>query len=78
MADDKKVEAKKDKRKEALYTGIWVFFMLVVLTVGEFIVGVIAPPWAAILIFVAAFKAFWVIKDYMHIDRLFSSDEELH
>ena len=78
MANEKKVEPKKDKRKEALYTGIWVFFMLAVLTGGEFVIGVIATPWANILLFVAAFKAFWVIKDYMHIGRLFSSDEESH
>ncbi len=78
MANEKKPEEKKDSRRETLYTGVWILFMLAVLTVGEFIIGVIASPWASILIFVAAFKAFWVIKDYMHIGRLFSSDEEMH
>jgi len=78
MADKKKPEEKKDSRREALYTGVWILLMLAVLTLGEFIIGVIATPWASILIFVAAFKAFWVIKDYMHIGRLFSSDEEIH
>ncbi len=78
MAKEKKPEAKKDSRREALYTGLWIIIMLAVLTVGEFVVAVIAPPWAFILLFVAAFKAFWVIKDYMHVGRLFSSDEETH
>ena len=78
MAKEKKPEAKVDRRRETLYTGLWIIIMLAVLTVGEFLVAVIAPPWASILLFVAAFKAFWVIKDYMHVGRLFSSDEETH
>lgn len=78
MAKAKMPEEKKDNRREALYTGLWILIMLVVLTIGEFLVGVIAPPWASLLLFVAAFKAFWVIKDYMHVGRLSSSDEEMH
>lgn len=78
MAKEKKPEVKIDIRREALYMGLWILIMLTVLTIGEFLVGVIATPWAFILLFVAAFKAFWVIKDYMHIGRLFSSDEETH
>lgn len=73
-----KPEEKKDSRREALYSGVWILLMLAVLTIGEFLIGVIASPWAFILIFVAAFKAFWIIKDYMHIGRLFPSDEERH
>lgn len=65
-------------RKSALYVGVWVFIMLGVLTFGEFLVGVIAPPWGQLLLLVAALKAFWVIKDYMHIGRIFGNDEESH
>ncbi len=78
MADKEKSVEIEDGRKQALYTGRWIFLMLIVLTLGEYMIGVIAPPWGAILIVVAAFKAFWVIKDYMHIGRLFGNDEESH
>jgi hypothetical protein len=72
---NKDANAIKDKRKAALNAGLWVFMMLAVLTAGEFIVGVIAPPWTQMLLIVAAFKAFFVVKDYMHIGRLFSEED---
>lgn len=61
-----------------LRTGVWVMLILAVLTFGEYIVGVIAPPWGRMLLLVAAFKAFFVVKDYMHIGRLFSPGGEKH
>jgi hypothetical protein len=67
-----------DSRRVQLGIGVWIMLMLAVLTFGEFLVGVIAPPWGRLLLLVAAFKAFFVIKDYMHIGRLFSSTEEPH
>lgn len=79
MSESTKAASKlEEKRKSALNAGIWVFLMLAVLTVGEYIVGVIAPPWTQILLIVAAFKAFFVIKDYMHVGRLFSAGEDSH
>jgi hypothetical protein len=79
MAEKKKaVEKVVDKRKHELYTGVWILLMLAVLTVGEYFLAVIAPAWGTFLFFIAGLKAFWVIKDYMHIGRLFSSDEESH
>lgn len=67
-----------DGRREQLLTGLWIMLILAVLTFGEFLVGVIAPPWGSMLLLVAAFKAFFVIKDYMHIGRLFAPAEEKH
>ncbi len=78
MAEKMKSVVKADSRKQALSSGLWILLMLAVLTFGEYMVGVIAPPWGSILIGVAAFKAYWVIKDYMHIGRLFENDEESH
>jgi hypothetical protein len=49
--------------------------MLGVLTFGEFLVGVIAPPWGSSLLIVAAFKALFVIVYFMHVGRLFSNGE---
>jgi hypothetical protein len=65
-------------RRTELGAGVWVLLMLGVLTFGEFIVGVIAPPWGSALLLVAAFKALFVITYYMHIGRLFKSDQGGH
>lgn len=74
---DNKDQAATSRRAE-LSAGVWVFLMLGVLTFGEFIVGVIAPPWGSALLLVAAFKAFFVIVSYMHVGRLFNTGEEKH
>lgn len=76
MAENKEQVA--TSRRAELGAGAWVFLMLAVLTFGEFIVGVIAPPWGQALLIVAAFKAFFVIVYYMHVGRLFSSNSENH
>ncbi|HLD93880.1 MAG TPA: cytochrome C oxidase subunit IV family protein [Anaerolineales bacterium] len=65
-------------RRAELGTGTWVMLMLAVLTFGEFLVGVIAPPWGSALLLVAAFKAVFVISYYMHVGRLFKSDKAGH
>ena len=67
-----------NSRRIYLRTGVWVMFILATITLGEFIVGVIAPPWRSLLLIIAAFKAFYVIKDYMHIGRLFNPEGEGH
>ncbi len=66
----------KDSRRAELSKGVWILLMLGVLTFGEYLVGVIAPPWGSLLLGVAAFKAFFVITDFMHVGRLFKSGEE--
>lgn len=73
MADNKD---QATSRKAELNAGVWVLLMLGVLTFGEFIVGVIAPPWGSSLLIVAAFKALFVIVYFMHIGRLFTSGED--
>ncbi len=64
--------------KEALSAGVWVVVMLFVITFGEYILAVIATGWGNLLILAALGKAYFVVKDYMHIGRLFSKDEEVH
>jgi len=76
MADNKDQVA--GSRRAELGAGVWVFLMLGVLTFGEFIVGVIAPPWGSALLLVAAFKALFVIMYYMHVGRLFTTDKGGH
>jgi hypothetical protein len=80
MAKDNNTDAAEavDPRKDALNAGMWIFLMLGVLTIGEFIVAVIAPPWLWALWLAATWKAIYVVKDYMHIGRVFSGEEETH
>lgn len=65
-------------RRAELGAGVWVLLMLGVLTFGEFLVGVIAPPWGSALLIVAAFKSIFVITYYMHVGRLFKDDKGGH
>ncbi|MDA1330433.1 MAG: hypothetical protein O3B43_05150 [Chloroflexi bacterium] len=78
MAKENAIEEKTNSRRKAMNTGLWVLLMLAILTFGEYLVGVIATPWTRILLVVAGYKAFWVIKDYMHVGRIFSTEEESH
>jgi len=68
----------EELRKKALTAGLWVLLMLGVFTVGEYLIAVIAPPWTLLLFIAAIFKAYYVIKEYMHIGRLFAGEEESH
>ncbi len=75
MAKKEEKQEQVDPRKAALRAGAYVLLMLGVLTLGEYLVGTIAPSWIALLWIVAIWKAIYVVKDYMHIGRLFSSEE---
>lgn len=78
MAKEKETATPVDPHKEALRNGTIILSLLGVLTLGEFLVATIAPPWVFILWIVALWKAFYVVKDYMHIGRVFSGEEESH
>ena len=76
--DENKDTVKEENKKQAYQAGLAVFFLLVVFSIGEFAMGYFASAWWFALLGVAALKAFLVIRDYMHVGRLFSSDEEVH
>jgi fatty acid desaturase len=64
------------KRAEAYKIGIGVIILLAVFTIGEYLIGAIAVGWWVPLVVIALFKAFFVIRDYMHLGRLFEPEEE--
>jgi Prokaryotic Cytochrome C oxidase subunit IV len=72
---DEKMLAKK---KSAYQAGLTIFILLVALTIGEYALGVVATGWFAPLLGIAILKAFFVIRDYMHISRLFTAEEEIN
>lgn len=68
----------EESKKKAFSIGLVVLMMLAVLTVGEFMIGSVASTWFAPLMFVALLKAFFIIRDYMHLSRVFEGEEEVH
>jgi hypothetical protein len=66
------------KKQEQFRAGLVIFFLLAILTVGEFMIGSIAVGWAAPLFGIALLKAALIMRDYMHLPRLFAGDEESH
>ncbi len=67
-----------EKKLDAFRIGNLVLVILAVFTIGEFIVGAIAGGWWAVLLLIAITKAYYVIKDYMHIARVFRPEEGGH
>jgi cytochrome c oxidase subunit IV len=65
------------KKKAQIYEkGIIVLIILAVLTIGELWFALFGLTWWSILILIAFTKAFLVVRDYMHIGRLFVGEEE--
>lgn len=76
------MEAKTDeimeaKKKDAYRKGVAVIVLLAFLTISEYWIGSVAYYWWAAIMGIAILKAFFVVRDYMHIGRLFAADEEL-
>ena len=68
----------EEKKKQAYRLGVVVLILLAVLTIGEYLIGSVAWMWWAPLLGIALLKAFFIVRDYMHVGRLFASDEEEH
>jgi len=66
----------EEKKKLAYRIGDTVLILLVALTAGEYLIGKYAPYWSAPLLAIALIKAFFVVRDFMHIGRLFAGEEE--
>jgi hypothetical protein len=71
------MENKMDDQKSAAYRiGVAVMILLIVLTIGEFFIGKIAVGWTWPLWGIAIIKTFFIVRDYMHLPRLFGEGEE--
>ena len=64
------------KKKEAYQKGIAIIILLAVLSVIEFTIGKLDSTWWVPLMLIALVKAFFVVRDYMHIGRVFAGEEE--
>ena len=66
------IEQPKSGRYKA---GIIVLLILAVFTAIEFGISQLGN-WIAVLLVISLLKAFLVVRDYMHIGKLFSGEEE--
>ncbi len=71
--NDRTLESEKKKKNKV---GGVVFVTLTILTVIEFVIALLNPNLASLLVLVALAKASLIIVYFMHIGRLFSSSEE--
>ena len=67
----------EEKKKQAYRIGMTVLILLMFLTIGEYLIGSFVVGWSGVLIAIALIKAFFVVRDYMHIGRLFAGEEEI-
>jgi hypothetical protein len=64
----------QEKKMQAYRIGVGVIIILAVFTIGEYLLGSIAIGWWAPLLAIALLKAFYVVRDYMHLPRLFAPE----
>ena len=66
----------KKKKKAAYEKGMILLVWLAVLSIAELWFALMDLPWWSILLVIALIKAVLVVRDYMHIGRLFYGEEE--
>lgn len=70
-------EKMEEKKRESYRRGIAVIILLFFLTLSEYWLGVVAYAWWAAIFAIAIIKAYFVVRDYMHIGRLFDAEGEV-
>ena len=65
----------EDKKKAAYRQGVLVFIGLAILTVGEFFVSAATDGSAVLLFIIALLKAGIIAQFFMHIYRLWRTEE---
>lgn len=70
----------EEKKKQILKAVNSIILLLLFLTISEYLIGAYVKIWwgAVSLLVIAGIKAVFVMRDYMHIGRLFSGDQESH
>jgi len=68
----------EEKTKKPDYSvNILVLIILAILTAGEYYLGVIATTnIVGVMLAIGLLKAFFIVRDYMHVGRVFSGEED--
>lgn len=64
----------EEKKKEKFAWGVTIMVLLGALTLGEYLIAIVGKNVGTVLMLVALFKAVLVIRDYMHVGKLFRMD----
>lgn len=64
-----------EKKKLAYKLGVTVLIILAVLTAIEFALASIQINWVWLFFGIAILKAWFVVRNYMHLPRLFNEEE---
>jgi hypothetical protein len=67
--------ASDELKQEKFRIGLTILLLLIVFTIGEFGIAAVGANIAAAFFGIALLKAFLVVRDYMHIGRLFDEEE---
>lgn len=68
-------EDQKKVRNQGYRTGIYVLIGLGLLTLAEYAASLFGITLVWVFVIIALIKAFLVLRDYMHIGRLFKEEE---
>jgi hypothetical protein len=72
------VEKLEQSKKAGFHTGVVIMILLAAATLGEYGIGIAGSTLGnlgGVLMLIALFKAFLVVRDYMHIGKLFSGED---
>ena len=65
-----------EEKKENLYRiGITILILLTALSLGEYGIGAVGLNIFIVFFVISLIKTFFVVRDYMHIGKLFNDEE---
>ena len=65
-----------DKRKAAYRQGVYIFILLAVLTIAEYFISIETDGSVTFLMIIALLKAGLIVNFFMHIYRLWRTEED--
>jgi hypothetical protein len=70
----------EEQKKQVLRIGTSIIILLLFLTIVEYFIGQYVEIWwgAVVLLGISILKAFYIVRDYMHVGRLFAREEDIH
>lgn len=70
----------EEQKKQILRIGTSIIILLLFLTIVEYFIGQYVKIWwgAVVLLGISILKAFYIVRDYMHVGRLFAQEEDIH
>jgi preprotein translocase subunit SecD len=65
-----------EKKKDSYRAGLAIFILLIAFTIGEYGIAAVGANIAIVFFVISLIKSFFILRDYMHVGRLFNNQEE--